>query len=140
MSELCKSEKQKARSIYERAFAIISLTMSYFHTRQLSTIIGAKAFHGPVRDGKEWVHLAMVIKLNRTANSSTFVALPAQFEESKSAWRSEDHRVSESHNVSIDTKQHNHILCNFHCAFFFALRAKQPLQPFKIIGSSLTSN
>ena len=39
-----------------------SLTMSYFHTG-IRTIIGAEAFHGPVRDGKEWDHLAMVIRL-----------------------------------------------------------------------------
>src|SRR5690606_29598760 len=38
-----------------------SLTMTYFHGRP-STIIGAKAFHGPVRDGKGWFHLAMVVK------------------------------------------------------------------------------
>src|SRR5690606_30706005 len=38
-----------------------SLTMTYFH-RRTSTIIGAKAFHVPVRDGKEWGHLAMVVK------------------------------------------------------------------------------
>ena len=38
-----------------------SLTMSYFH-RCTSTIIGAKVFHGPVRDGKGWDHLAMVVK------------------------------------------------------------------------------
>ena len=38
--------------------------MSYFHTGT-RTIIGAKAFHCPVRDGKEWDHLAMVIKLDR---------------------------------------------------------------------------
>lgn len=38
--------------------------MSYFHTR-MRTIIGAEAFHCPVRDGKEWDHLAMVIRLNR---------------------------------------------------------------------------
>jgi hypothetical protein len=37
------------------------LTMTYFH-RRTSTIIGAKAFHVPVRDGKEWGHLAMVVK------------------------------------------------------------------------------
>ena len=42
----------------------ISLTMSYFHTG-IRTIIGAESFHGPVRDGKEWDHLAMVIRLNR---------------------------------------------------------------------------
>jgi hypothetical protein len=40
-----------------------SLTMSYFHTGT-RTIIGAEAFHCPVRDGKEWDHLAMVIRLN----------------------------------------------------------------------------
>ena len=38
--------------------------MSYFHTG-IRTIIGAEAFHCPVRDGKEWDHLAMVIRLNR---------------------------------------------------------------------------
>ncbi len=38
-----------------------SLTMSYFHMR-MHTIIGAKAFHGPVRDGKGWYHLAMVVR------------------------------------------------------------------------------
>ena len=38
--------------------------MSYFHTGT-RTIIGAEAFHCPVRDGKEWDHLAMVIRLNR---------------------------------------------------------------------------
>ena len=37
--------------------------MSYFHTGT-RTIIGAEAFHGPVRDGKEWDHLAMVIRHN----------------------------------------------------------------------------
>ncbi len=40
-----------------------SLTMSYFHTG-IRTIIGAEVFHGPVRDGKGWDHLAMVIRLN----------------------------------------------------------------------------
>ena len=38
-----------------------SLTMTYFHTG-CSTIIGAKSFHGPVRDGKGWYQLAMVIR------------------------------------------------------------------------------
>ncbi len=40
------------------------LTMTYFHTGD-RTIIGAKAFHCPVRDGKEWSHLAMVVRHNR---------------------------------------------------------------------------
>ena len=46
-----------------RGVSINSLTMSYFHTGT-RTIIGAEAFHCPVRDGKEWDHLAMVIRLN----------------------------------------------------------------------------
>ena len=37
--------------------------MTYFHTGT-RTIIGAEAFHCPVRDGKEWDHLAMVIRLD----------------------------------------------------------------------------
>src|SRR5690606_5245795 len=39
------------------------LTMTYFN-RRMSTIIGAKAFQGPVRDGKAWDHLAMFVKRN----------------------------------------------------------------------------
>ena len=37
--------------------------MTYFHTGT-RTIIGADAFHCPVRDGKEWYHVAMVIRHN----------------------------------------------------------------------------
>ncbi len=37
--------------------------MSYFHTG-IRTIIGAEAFHGPVRDGKAWDHLAKVVRHN----------------------------------------------------------------------------
>ena len=37
--------------------------MTYFHTR-VRTIIGAEVFHGPVRDGKGWDHLAMVVRRN----------------------------------------------------------------------------
>jgi hypothetical protein len=48
-------------------YSDISLTMSYFHTG-IRTIIGAEAFHCPVRDGKEWDHLAMVIRLKRVAS------------------------------------------------------------------------
>ena len=44
-------------------FSNKSLTITYFHTG-CSTIIGAKSFHGPVRDGKGWYRLAMVIRHN----------------------------------------------------------------------------
>ena len=57
-----KIQKEKPDS-FESGFQINSLTMSYFHTG-IRTIIGAKAFHCPVRDGKELDHLAMVIRLD----------------------------------------------------------------------------
>ena len=52
--------------------------MTYFHRRP-STIIGAKAFHCPVRDGKEWDHLAMVVK--RNLSPARFWSVPANSEE-----------------------------------------------------------
>ena len=56
-----------------------SLTMTYFHTGT-RTIIGAKSFHCPVRDGKEWDQLAMVIRHNLVLGS--FCELPGEFIES----------------------------------------------------------
>src|SRR6478672_8555965 len=59
-----KGGRQKAKSptrSLEGLRLIISLTITYFHTG-CSTIIGAKSFHGPVRDGKGWYQLAMVIR------------------------------------------------------------------------------
>ena len=53
-----------------------SLTMTYFHTGT-RTIIGAKSFHCPVRDGKEWYQLAMVIRHNLVLGS--FLGLPGEF-------------------------------------------------------------
>ena len=58
------TDEKKPRSISARGFSLItSLTITYFHTG-CSTIIGAKSFHGPVRDGKGWDRLAMVIRHN----------------------------------------------------------------------------
>lgn len=57
------SLKAKTLSLATEGFLGGSLTMTYFHTG-CSTIIGAKSFHGPVRDGKGWDHLAMVVKRN----------------------------------------------------------------------------
>lgn len=54
--------KQKTPVIADWGFlGCKSLTMTYFHTGT-RTIIGAEAFHCPVRDGKEWDQLAMVIR------------------------------------------------------------------------------
>ena len=53
--------------------------MSYFHTG-IRTIIGAESFHCPVRDGKEWDQLAMVIRLKTLPAPGH--AWRSQFEES----------------------------------------------------------
>src|SRR6184192_76309 len=53
--------KAKPPALARRGFSIKSLTMTYFHTG-CSTIIGAKSFHSPVRDGKGWDRLALVIR------------------------------------------------------------------------------
>ena len=56
--------KQKAPPGTGGAFCFVrSLTMTYFHIR-MYTIIGAKSFHCPVRDGKEWDQLAIVVRHN----------------------------------------------------------------------------
>jgi hypothetical protein len=61
-------QKRKRPLSTDKGLSNISLTMSYFHTG-IRTIIGAEAFHCPVRDGKEWDHLAMVIRLNFSPSS-----------------------------------------------------------------------
>src|SRR5690606_22780060 len=54
MRDCCFPVPQRIKppgSIERGGFKNKSLTMTYFHTG-CSTIIGAKSFHGPVRDGK----------------------------------------------------------------------------------------
>ena len=58
---LQEAERKKPHQVTGGVFHITSLTITYFHTG-CSTIIGAKSFHGPVRDGKGWDRLAMVIR------------------------------------------------------------------------------
>jgi hypothetical protein len=58
---------QKATPVRGGLLALVCLTMSYFHGR-MPTIIGAKAFHGPVRDGKEWFHFAIVVRHDLSAS------------------------------------------------------------------------
>ena len=57
---LCAPQSTKPSSI-ELGFVMGRLAVSYFHTG-FCTIIGAKAFHGPVRNGKAWDHLAMATR------------------------------------------------------------------------------
>jgi hypothetical protein len=63
----CQAQKTKGPAFLLGLSGCKSLTMSYFHTG-IRTIIGAEAFHCPVRDGKEWYHLAMVIRHNLSSS------------------------------------------------------------------------
>ena len=63
-------KSEKPAGICLAGFSNKSLTITYFHTG-CSTIIGAKSFHGPVRDGKGWDRLAMVIRHNLLGGCST---------------------------------------------------------------------
>ncbi len=59
------AHKSKTPTVLRRwgLASINSLTMTYFHTG-IRTIIGADSFHCPVRDGKEWDQVAMVVRLD----------------------------------------------------------------------------
>ena len=48
-----------------------SLAVSYFRTG-IRTIIGAKWFHGPVRDGKGWDPLAMATRHKLSSRRTAF--------------------------------------------------------------------
>ena len=95
--------------------------MSYFHTG-IRTIIGAEAFHCPVRDGKEWDHLAMVIRLNR---SPPCIRQGSQFAESTRVSTS-GNQILIAHRLHVEERYNTH-LPNLDCEV-------------KVIGSSLTSN
>jgi hypothetical protein len=70
--------KQKAL-LEEQGFLVLnSLTITYFHTGT-RTIIGVESFHGPVRDGKGWYQLAVVIRHDLLLSS--FAAGPIWEEE-----------------------------------------------------------
>ena len=92
----------------ETGFLIGSLTMTYFHTG-IRTIIGAESFHCPVRDGKEWDQLAMVIRLKRFLTWCVYNANQiSQFAESINvsasiliASRREHHALRDTHRPNV---------------------------------------
>ncbi len=108
--------------------------MSYFHTG-IRTIIGAESFHCPVRDGKEWDQLAMVIRLKPfTARALGFQVAGAVHSQSRIrilialsqrarlAWQAFTHRFTRlaiMHSLTVLTTWY---------------------QIIKVIGSSLTGN
>ena len=82
--------------------------MTYFHTG-IRTIIGAESFHCPVRDGKEWDQLAMVIRLKRFLTWCVYNANQiSQFAESINvsasiliASRREHHALRDTHRPNV---------------------------------------
>ncbi len=68
---ISKKYAKKSPILRPGFFTFNSLRMSYFHTG-IRTIIGAESFHGPVRDGKEWYQLAMVLRHNFLSSCITF--------------------------------------------------------------------
>ena len=106
-------KKQNPQLLRDGGFRECSLTMTYFHTG-IRTIIGAESFHCPVRDGKEWFQLAMVIRLKLVSTLPT--RQHTQFIESQSAF----HRLRKT------------------CITFFAVA--HSITSLKVIGSSRTSN
>ena len=98
--------------------------MTYFH-RCPSTIIGAKAFHCPVREGKEWCHLAMVVR--RRVWRSRFGSTSPYREE---AWFNESRfgLVGPGCGVAL-----------YDCFVLLCILAHLAIT-FKVIGSSRTGN
>ena len=60
------------------------------------TIIGAEAFHGPVRDGKGWDRLAMVVRLKGTTFPCAAVG-----RRTKDPTRKKQPRADPAHGVAI---------------------------------------
>ena len=60
-AHISAAEMQKPPPCRAGVSGLGSLTITYFHTG-IRTIIGVESFHGPVRDGKGWDRLAMVIR------------------------------------------------------------------------------
>ena len=56
-----RPEKQKPCIGCDAGLHMGCLTVTYFHTGY-GTIIGARAFHGPVRDGKGWDRPALAVR------------------------------------------------------------------------------
>jgi hypothetical protein len=56
--------KTKGPAIWRGLFTLSSAWRCPTFAYGVHTIIGAEAFHCPVRNGKEWVHLAMAAKRN----------------------------------------------------------------------------
>jgi hypothetical protein len=109
--------------------------MTYFHTG-IRTIIGAESFHCPVRDGKEWDQLAMVIRLKQCSDGNNQIS---QFAES----------ISSSASILIASRREHHAGRDTHRPTVFssnnptdsATGANSSMhRSIKVIGSSLTGN
>ena len=100
--------------------------MTYFHTG-IRTIIGAKSFHCPVRDGKEWYQLAMVIRHNCFDGLLSHRKRPVEFIEQIS--------------FNLETVARPSFgPYGFECVSLGITALKGSFETLKVIGSSLSSN
>ncbi len=84
----------------------------------MRTIIGAKAFHCPVRDGKEWGHLTMVVRHNRFSPAAMGLG-PARLGRPQQQVLTESNLASDWRRAdgcrrscgSCHTRTHAHIRC-----------------------------
>ena len=107
--------------------------MTYFHTG-IRTIIGAESFHCPVRDGKEWYQLAMVVRHNFLSSwvGREGPSQDDQFIELISFFRFLDlYRLRRTGILNAST---------WHNFFEFTLAHLRVFGFIKVIGSSRTSN
>ena len=69
----------KQQSPREEGFVVYGAPGGVLLSRDIPrTIIGAEAFHGPVRDGKAWDHLAMAAKQSLNTAGTRLEALGAR--------------------------------------------------------------
>src|SRR5690554_677929 len=115
--------------------------MTYFH-RRTSTIIGAKAFHGPVRDGKAWGHLAMVVKRKGVLTCAFLRCRQANWGRSTSRIRALAFAVAlyECAGGGFKPVSRNCVVCVLGCGFAFVSERHLHAITRKVIGSSRTGN
>ena len=115
--------------------------MTYFH-RRTSTIIGAKAFHGPVRDGKAWGHLAMVVKRKGVLTCAFLRCRQANWGRSTSRIRALAFAVAlyECAGGGLKPVSRNCVVCVVGCGFAFVSERHLHAITRKVIGSSRTGN
>ena len=132
-----RNRRPKAKTpdaCWRRGFSNNSLTMTYFHTG-CSTIIGAKSFHGPVRDGKGWDQLAMVIRHDLSVVCRAAGSSPG----TRHIQPKGEEAATSSPAVCRKAMQRS-MSCLAGCEYRNVTHHTAPLRTIKVIGTSRTGN